>query len=135
MSSGTARGKPFTKGDTRINRRGRPKSHDQLRALIQKLAWEQVGDSELTRLEVMIRAMLASKSAADRENILRHGWGDVPKEVELSGNQDKPLRIVPFDYGAAIAPIAGRPGQDSDSSGESEGNRDGPPLGEIPHGG
>ena len=34
-----------------------------------------------------------------------------PKEkLELSGNQDKPITVQAFDYGAAIAPIAGKAG-------------------------
>jgi hypothetical protein len=38
----TATGKPFTKGDPRINRKGRPKSFDALRVLAQEIAHEPI---------------------------------------------------------------------------------------------
>lgn len=75
----------FVKGDPRINRRGRPKSFDAVRKLVQKLANEDLIGEDGTLLEKMLRAMLASPNAADRANILAYGWGKVKDEVETTG--------------------------------------------------
>lgn len=79
-------GKGFVKGDKRINRYGRPRSHDKLRKLIQRIGGEQIEGSDLTRIEAMLRVMFASKAPADRAALLEHGWGKVKEQVELSGN-------------------------------------------------
>lgn len=91
MATRKPRGKPFQNGDTRINRRGRPKDHVGLRTLIQRIMWEPEGKDKLPRIELMISRMAASKNAGDHESLLKHGYGDVPKEVELSGKNGGPI--------------------------------------------
>lgn len=79
---GVANLKPFTKADPRINRKGRPRTLSELRALIQSLANEPSdGKPEWTRLIVMLRAMLVSRSPADRKELLRYGYGEPPQET------------------------------------------------------
>lgn len=76
--------RPFVKGDPRINRMGRPKTHDELRALIQDIAADPVGREEkMIRLELQIRGMMAGKNAADHIAILEHGWGKVPQKIVI----------------------------------------------------
>lgn len=77
---------PFKKDDPRINRLGRPKTLKELRELVQHIAHGQVSvKSSKTQLEQMLTKMLKGKSAADRKEILRYGWGEVPQEVEHGG--------------------------------------------------
>ncbi len=80
------RGKPFVKGDPRINKKGRPRDIDTLKTFIQRIADESVGQGEhpeWTRLEVLIRYMFSSRSPEDRKQLLRYGYGEVPI---MSGN-------------------------------------------------
>lgn len=119
FQKGNKDGKPFEKGDKRINRKGRPKTHDKLRELIQKLAWEESETKpEWTRLELLLRAMLTSKSATDRENILRHGWGDVPKELIISGKDVDAAIRTELDRvaGRSEAEDAGAPAGDANAA-------------------
>jgi hypothetical protein len=79
--------KPFVKGDPRINRLGRPKNIDQIRALIQDIAGEVVEpNKEWSRIEVLLRAMFISKNSQDRRSLMEYGWGIVPRSVNLSIN-------------------------------------------------
>lgn len=94
MAKGKPRGKPFEEGDKRINRRGRPKDHVGVRKLIQRIAWEPVSKEDRERrLELMVRNMMTSKNAADHESVLKHGYGDVPKEIAIQGD-GLMLRVV-----------------------------------------
>lgn len=131
-----ARGRKFEKGNRtgfashpeNINRHGRPKTHDQLRKLIQTMGAEVVEGSGLTRIELKMRAMYASKSATDNANLIEHGWGRVP--VEVTGRDGGPIEIKGFKYGVAIANIAPRPVADSESPGSDQIGGDGQALGE-----
>lgn len=82
---GGVTGKGFVKGDPRINRRGRPKSFKQLRALAVSIASEPVKDGDtITRIEKMLRDMIKSDNPSDRALILKYGWGNVPDEVNVT---------------------------------------------------
>jgi hypothetical protein len=90
-------GKPFTKGDPRINRKGRPKSFDQLRKLAQSLADEPaigkdgkpiIVDGHIaTQAEMIMRGLLKENP----ERFLEIGYGKVPDQVELSGRDGSAL--------------------------------------------
>ena len=76
--------KPFQKGtDPRRNLNGRPKTFKQLRALFVKIASEQLGESDITRAEEMVRRILASDNPSDHALALKYGWGNVPDELEV----------------------------------------------------
>lgn len=75
-------GKGFVKGDKRINRKGRPKSFDKLRALVQEIAGETVEGEEVTRIQTMIKRMLDSAQPADRATVLAYGWGKPKDETD-----------------------------------------------------
>ena len=87
------------------NPKGRPTTHDELREFIQIVAAESVetGDHpEWPRLYVMLRSMLVSRNATDRANILEHGWGAVPKEIQLDVTEElrklmRDLNLTPTD--------------------------------------
>ena len=76
---------PFKPGDKRINRKGRPKSFDALRKLAVKIAGENVPESEVTRIEAMLRVMSSSRNPADRALFLAYAYGKPKEEVEQSG--------------------------------------------------
>ena len=76
---GGVTGKGFTKGDPRINRNGRPKSFDQLRALAQQIAHETakaggntvvIEGHAVTVAEAVIRQWFQSKEFAKQKAAL-----------------------------------------------------------------
>lgn len=96
-------GKPFVKGDPRINRKGRPKSADALKSLIQSILHEAAtkgADGEqiiidghvATNLEMMIRSMM--KNPRHVEALLDRAYGKVPQALEHSGPGGGPVTMV-----------------------------------------
>lgn len=80
--------KPFKKGDPRINRYGRPKSFDVLRKLAQRIANEPAAVKDgytVTKIEVMLLNMMASKNSTDKKTFLEYAFGKVPDELNLNG--------------------------------------------------
>jgi hypothetical protein len=74
--------KPFTKGDPRINRKGRPKSFDQLRSLAQKLSHEPIIPGEgITAIGAILRKL----ARENPERLIEIAYGKVPQPVELTG--------------------------------------------------
>jgi hypothetical protein len=106
------RGKPFANGNTagfksnpqNINRNGRPKSHDELRELIQQLAAEADEDG-VTRIESLLIAMFSSAQPADRTNLLEHGWGKVPQDHRVGGDRNNPIIVKTDDLQQAEAEL------------------------------
>jgi hypothetical protein len=102
-------GTPFTKGDPRINRKGRPKSFDTLRALTQQIANEIAtangekivnGDGyAVTNVEMILRQMMTQNP----ERFIEIGFGKVPQPVELE-HKGK-IEITPYDYNSAIRSV------------------------------
>ena len=68
--------KPFVKGDPRINRKGRPRTFDQLRDLFQSLANEEVEHEgkKITRA-AYIGLIMADKQMKE---FLEYAYGKVP---------------------------------------------------------
>src|SRR6266567_4346751 len=78
-------GKGFVKGDPRINRKGRPKSFDQLRKLAQQIADEEVTDrrGEKIRLaEAILRSWAESKEPMLQKSFMEYAFGKVPDKIE-----------------------------------------------------
>jgi hypothetical protein len=75
---------PFVKGDPRINRKGRPKSFDKLRALAIMIANEEGGKDDkgnpLTNVEFALRKLMKS----DTKLFLEIAFGKVPDKLEIS---------------------------------------------------
>jgi len=82
--------KPFRKGkgadiDPRINTKGRPKSFDQLRALFQDIAVEEVtlNGKKYTRAQAIGLAMSSDKKFM--RDFLEYAYGKVPQPVTGTG--------------------------------------------------
>ena len=86
--------KPFVKGDPRINRKGRPKSFDALRALAQQIAHEKakikgetvvIEGHSVTVTEMIVRQWAQSGNAKLQQAFIEIAFGKVPNALELSG--------------------------------------------------
>ena len=71
----------FKPGAPSPNPKGRPRTLGQLKDLIQELA-NEITPSGMTRLELMVRSMMLSKNATDKEHVLAYGWGRVPQQTQ-----------------------------------------------------
>lgn len=105
-NSGKATGKPFTKGDPRINRKGRPKSFDQLRALAQEIAHEVAKDKSgheviVSGKRATVAEMILRQMATDprrQQQFIEVAFGKVPQPIEHTGADGDVLKIV-IEYG------------------------------------
>lgn len=86
-------GKPFTRGDKRINRKGRPRSFDALRKLAQDIAHEelQAGDASMTTTEAILRKWASSKDPRLQMEFMAVAYGRTPQSTEVSGKDGKPI--------------------------------------------
>ena len=95
--------RPFKKGpDPRRNLRGVPKDAIEARRVVRRIAAELVRlpkdsdgyERELTRFELMIRAMLGSKAPADRAAIIKIlAPGVLKEEVDVTSGGEK-LKVI-----------------------------------------
>ena len=77
--------KPFVKGDPRINRKGGPKSFDELRKLGQAIAGETVTTSRGTRItlaEAILRSWAESKEPQLQRAFVEYAFGRVPDRLD-----------------------------------------------------
>jgi hypothetical protein len=102
-ASNSTPGRPFVKGDARINRKGRPRKIDDYRALVQSILNEAATDKAgnaltanghaMTVIEAMTRQMIQSKNPRMAQIILEYAYGKVPAPVELSGPDGGPVLV------------------------------------------
>jgi hypothetical protein len=97
---GGVTGKGFLPGDPRINRKGRPRSFDQLRALAQKIAHQELGESKLTVAEAILRSW--AKSPQHQRDFIEYAFGKVPDKLETTGLENKTTLILHFDHERGI---------------------------------
>lgn len=100
--------KPFKKGDTRINRRGRPRSFDELRKLAQQIAHEAVikDDAKVTRVEIIMRQWAQSKDPRLVQAFINYAYGTPPTKTEVTGANGEPLLKDVSDVISKLLPDA-----------------------------
>ena len=98
-----AGGKPFKKGDPRINRKGRPKTFDALRTLAQQIAHEAaqnggqplvINGHTVTVAEAILRQWATSKNPQLQRAFIEVAFGKVPDKVELANSPDSTFRVT-----------------------------------------
>lgn len=102
-------GKSFTKGDPRINRKGRPRTFDALRTLAQDIAHEEAKDANgqtitvngkgVTIAEAILRKWATSKDPRLQINFMEVAFGKTPVEnrnvdIDLSKLSSEQLERV-----------------------------------------
>ena len=72
--------KPFVKGDERINYSGRAASFDELRALFQEIANEEINDSKSKSKKTRLRKIGETLAGSQKsmKDFLEFGYGKVP---------------------------------------------------------
>lgn len=85
---------PFVKGDPRINRKGRPKSFDELRALALSIGHEPALNKDgnpividghgVTITEAIMRQWATSKDARLQQAFIQYAYGKPPDKIEMS---------------------------------------------------
>ena len=104
--------KPFVKGDPRINRKGRPKSFDALRALAQMIAQEVIEGregSKMSRVELILRSWSTSGNPQLAGRFMEIAYGKVPEEMKVQGDVKVLLDYENDPY--PIQPAAPSPGK------------------------
>jgi len=105
--------KPFTKGDPRINRKGRPSNFDALQKLTIELAHEVAttkdgapvvrADHRVTVVEAVLRQWLQSGNFQKQQAALQIAFGKVPDVTRHEGADGGPvvIKVVREDKGDA----------------------------------
>jgi len=78
--------KPFTKGDKRINRKGRPVTFDALRTLAQEISHETIPGKDgnpYTVAEAILRKWATSPNPALQMKFIEVAFGKVPEEMKV----------------------------------------------------
>lgn len=92
------RGKPFVKGDPRINRNGRPKSFDEARILFQEVAHEVamqggeplvINGHKVTIVEAIARKWASSGNPQLQRAFIEVAFGKVPDAVDITSGGEK----------------------------------------------
>jgi hypothetical protein len=94
-------GKPFAKGDARINRKGRPRDFNALRELSQEIAHEvaktkdgqpvTVEGHKVSNAELILRLWASSQDFRKQQGFMEIAFGKVPQETRITGAEGKPL--------------------------------------------
>jgi len=93
-NSRKASGKPFTKGDPRINRKGRPKTFDAFRELAQAISHEValkqgepliINGHTVTVAEAILRQWAQSKDPRLQMAFIEMAYGKPPQRTEITG--------------------------------------------------
>jgi hypothetical protein len=95
-------GRPFCRGDSRINRAGRPKGFDEARALAQKIAGEDVVGADgntITRAELLLRQWSRSKNPMLQKLFVEIAFVPVPPtKLEVNELEPRTTLTLFFDH-------------------------------------
>lgn len=92
----------FVKGDPRINRKGRPKSFDALRALAQEIAHEEalkggqavvINGHRVTVAEAILRMWAQSNNHQLQRAFIEIAFGKVPDKMEITGEDGNAIHV------------------------------------------
>ena len=93
---------PFKKGDPRINRKGRPKSFDKLRALAVDMASEQAVDKNgepillhgrpVTNAQLVLYQWLTDKK--HQKDFIEVAFGKVPADINVDAKGVMTIKVV-----------------------------------------
>ena len=100
------RGKPFAKGDPRINRRGRIKTFSQFRKIAQEIAGRTITTKDgrtMKKAEQLLEEWSNSNEPMLQRAFAEYAFGKVPDKLEASGPEGAPLRPMVIQV---ITPVA-----------------------------
>ena len=101
-ASNRGSGKPFVKGDPRINRRGRPKNFDAFRELAQAISHEValkqgeplvINGHTVTVAEAILRQWAQSKDPRLQMAFIEMAYGKPPQRTEITGADGGKVQI------------------------------------------
>lgn len=105
MKAGT-----FQKGDSRINKHGRPKNLDSFRKLARDISHEVIDtpDGKMTRAESILRQWAKSKNPKMQLAFVEYAFGKPAAEIEVSGRggNDIRLHVEKVDYRRGLDALA-----------------------------
>lgn len=109
----TAGLKPFTKGDKRINRKGRPRGFKGLRALAQQIAHRDLpgNPNGISITEAILTNWAASKDPRLQIHFMEIAYGKVPAPLELSGPKGERLGVSGDQFAALADKAKGTAGE------------------------
>ena len=93
--------KPFAKGDSRINRNGRPRGFDAMRKLAQRIACEMVTDSEGNKMrcvEALLRSWAKSSEPVLQKAFIEYAFGKVPDKLDCETLENKQTLILHYGH-------------------------------------
>ncbi|HEV2714448.1 MAG TPA: hypothetical protein VGU64_04235 [Terriglobales bacterium] len=93
--------KNFVKGDSRINRNGRPRGFDALRKKAQEIASEMVTDSvgnKMRCVEAMLRSLAKSSDPVLQRAFIEYAFGKVPDKLETNPLENKKTLILHYGH-------------------------------------
>ena len=92
----------FTKGDPRINRKGRPKNFDALRELALQIAHEVaqhkgidavINGKKVSVAEAILRKWASSGNHQLQKAFIEIAFGKVPDITEITGKEGEPVKV------------------------------------------
>lgn len=90
-------GRPFVKGDPRINRNGRPRNFDEVRALAQQIAHKKEKNGREAIANVL-EEWRDSPEPALQKAFVEYAFGKVPDKIEATGLENKTTLVLHFDH-------------------------------------